>query len=208
MIVVVEGISAAGKTTFCRRFGRRWVPEFPAQGQVPGLSDPAGVHAAYWVEHNVRRFQAALEVEAEHGFAICDTEPWKSHFDWSMARAGFKTMEVFDAAIPIARKAISEQRLGFGGRYYVKRIPPLVARAQKEADSTRSRRNFEMHLALQPHLLDWFNALSDVLPGRVSFSFPKYETLLAELTNHQARDSESRRFEVSVLDALLERLPN
>jgi hypothetical protein len=106
MIVVIEGISAAGKTTFARRFGRWWIPEFPEQIEVPpGPSDPARIHAAYWVEHNIRRFQAALEVEAEHGFAICDTEPWKSHFDWSMARAGFRTMDVFDAAIPIAREA-------------------------------------------------------------------------------------------------------
>lgn len=131
----------------------------PSRARRQGLAEPAEVHAAYWVEHNVRRFQAAIEVEAEHGFAICDTEPWKSHFDWSMARAGFKTMDVFDAAIPIARQAISERRLGFAGRYYVKQIAPLAARAQKEADTTRSRRNFEMHLALQPHLLDWFHAL-------------------------------------------------
>ena len=117
-------------------------------------------------------------------------------------------MEVFDAAIPIAREAISERRLGFGGRYYVRQIRPLVAVAQKEADDTRPRRNFEMHLALQPHLLDWFHALSDVLPGRVSFGFPEYEALLAELTNHPGPDTDARRFDESVLDELLERLPS
>lgn len=206
MIVVIEGISAAGKTTFARRFGRRWIPEFAEQGQVPGPSEPAEVRAAYWVEHNVRRFEAALVVEAEHGFAVCDTEPWKSHFDWSMARAGFTTMDVFNAAMPIAREAIRQRRLGFGGRYYVKQIPPAVARAQKEADVTRGRRNFEMHLALQPHLLDWFDALSGVLPGRVSFEFPDHEALLAELTDDRP-DTDERRFDVAAFDELRERLP-
>ena len=34
----------------------------------------------------------------------------------------------------------------------------------------RTRRNFEMHLALQPHLVAWFHALAAVMPGRASFS--------------------------------------
>ncbi len=207
MIVVLEGISAAGKTTFARQFGEaHWVPEFPEQGSPPSSSDPASVHAAYWVEHNVRRFQKALDVEARHGFAICDTEPFKSHFDWCMARAGFKPFDVFNAAMPIAREAIAEQRLGFANRYYVKRIAPEVARAQKEGDLTRSRRRFDMHLALQPHLMDWYEAFSQVLPGRVEFAFPDKDALLAELKS-KAPEEDPRRFDVSVLDALLQRLP-
>ena len=207
MIVVIEGISAVGKTTFAGRFGRRWIPEFVEQGEAPAPSDRAEVVASYWVEHNVRRFQAAVEVEAEYGFAVCDTEPWKSHFDWSMARAGFRTMDVFDAAIPIVREAILARRLGFGGRYYVKRIAPHVARVQKDGDATRTRRNFEMHLALQPHLLEWFDVLSKVLPDRVHFGFPDYEDLHAELTNGLRAATDSRRFDVSVLDELVQRLP-
>ena len=207
MIIVLEGISAAGKTTFARQFGaEHHVPEFPERDPLPGNDDPVEVHAAYWVEHNARRFQAALEVEAVHGFAVCDTDPFKSHFDWCMARAGFKSFDLFKAAMPIARKAIEERRLGFGTRYYVKRIAPEVARAQKEGDATRTRRNFDMHLALQSHLVDWFEALALALPGRVEFAFPDRDTLLAEL-KIKAPEEDPRRFDVSVLDALLERLP-
>ncbi|MEO1220758.1 MAG: hypothetical protein AAFY42_05330 [Pseudomonadota bacterium] len=207
MIVVLEGISAAGKTTFARQFGtQHHVPEFPEHEPFPHADDPLEAHAVYWVEHNTRRFQAALKVEAEHGFAICDTEPLKSHFDWCMARAGFKTMDIFRAAMPIVRKAIEERRLGFGTRYYVKRIDPEVARLQKEGDATRSRRNFEMHLALQPHLIDWFEALSHAMPSRVEFAFPDKDALLAELKS-KAPEEDPRRFDVSALDALINRLP-
>lgn len=207
MIIVLEGISAAGKTTFARQFGEaHHVPEFPDQGVAPGKDDPAEIHAAYWVEHNARRFEAALAVEREHGFAICDTEPFKSHFDWCMARAGSKPFDIFDAAVPLAREAITAQRLGFGNRYYVKRIVPEVARAQKEGDATRSRRNFEQHLALQPHLMDWFEALAKALPGRVEFAFPDKDALLTELKN-KTPEVNPRRFDVSVFDALIEGLP-
>ena len=207
MIVVIEGISAAGKSTYAKQFGEaHWVPEFPEQHPLPADSEPAQVHAAYWIEHNVRRFQAALKAEAQHGFAICDTDPFKSHFDWSMARASFKPFDVFNAAMPIAREAFAQKRLGFANRYLVKRIAPDVARAQKEGDNTRTRRRFDMHLALQPHLMDWFEAMADIFPGRVDFAFPDKSVLLEEIKNKTPED-DPRRFDVSMLDALIERLP-
>ena len=86
------------------------------------------------------------------------------------------------------------------------RIDPEVARAQKEGDVTRRRRNFDMHLALQPHLMDWFTALSEVLPGRVQFDWPDRDEFLAEPKN-KAPEENPRRFDVSVFDALIERLP-
>ena len=88
----------------------------------------------------------------------------------------------------------------------MKRIAPEIARAQKEGDPTRSRRRFDMHLALQPHLMDWYETLAEVLPGRVEFAFPDRAELLAELKT-KAPEDDPRRFDVSVLDTLLERLP-
>ena len=81
-----------------------------------------------------------------------------------------------------------------------------MARAQKEGDTTRTRRNFEMHVQLQPHLMDWFGALSQTLPGRVEFSFPDKERLLNQLDG-STQVEDPRRFDVSVLEGLLERLP-
>lgn len=206
MIVVIEGISAAGKTTYARALGEAtWVPEFEAQGAVPGADRPADERAAYWIVHNERRFARALEVEAEHGYAICDTEPFKSHFDWSMARAGFASMDVFEAAKPMARQSFAAGRLGFGDLYLVKRVAPEVARRQKEGDATRTRRRFEMHLALQPYLMDWFDALAEVLPGQVEFAFREKDALLRHLKN-KAPEASPRRFDVSALDALFARL--
>ncbi|MEM1197140.1 MAG: hypothetical protein AAGH57_13625 [Pseudomonadota bacterium] len=208
MIIIIEGISAAGKTTYARSLGEAtWVPEFEPLGTPPGPESPAEERAAYWIAHNERRFARALEVEAERGFAICDTDPFKSHYDWSLARAGLATMEVFKAARPIARASFAAGRLGFADLYMVKRIAPEVARRQKENDPTRTRRNFERHLALQPYLMAWFEALAGVLPGRVEFGFRDRDTLLGELKN-KAPEENPRRFDVSALDALFERLPN
>ena len=87
----------------------------------------------------------------------------------------------------------------------MKRIAPEVARAQKEGDATRTRRRFDMHLALQPHLMRWYEALSEVLPGQIEFAFPDKDDLLARAKS-KAPEENPRRFDVSVLDALLARL--
>ncbi|MEL7319277.1 MAG: hypothetical protein AAFN04_11640, partial [Pseudomonadota bacterium] len=145
--------------------------------------------------------------EAQHGFAICDTDPFKSHYDWCMARAGFASLDIFEAAMPMARESFAAGRLGFADLYLVKRIAPAVARRQKEGDLTRTRSRFDMHLALQPHLLAWFEALAEILPGRVEFSFSDKEALLDTLKN-KAPEASPRRFDVSALSALIARLPN
>ncbi len=208
MIVVVEGISAAGKTTYARQFGDgRWVPEIPVQGELPGADASLDDHARFWAEHNVRKFQMALAIEQEHGFTICDTDPMKIHFSWCMERAGFHWPDKFANAQGFVREAIAKGRLGFADLYLVKQIEPAVARAQKEGDPTRRRGNFEQHLALQPHLIEWFTILSDVLPGRVRWEFPDLDGLLSELKG-KAPEENPRRFDVSVFDALIERLPS
>lgn len=207
MIVVIEGVSAAGKTTYARSLGEAtWVPEFEAVGLPPGPDSSAEARAAYWIAHNERRFARALEVEAKHGYAICDTEPFKSHFDWSMARAGFAEMDIFKAAKPLARESFAAGRLGFADLYLVKWIAPEVARAQKEGDATRARRNFDMHLALQPYLMRWFEALAEVLPGQVEFGLREKDAILRTVKN-KAPEASHRRFDVSLLDALFARLP-
>ena len=208
MIIVAEGISAAGKTTFARQFGDgHWVPEIPVKGTLPSVDAPLDEHAHFWVEHNVRKFQMALAIEREHGFVICDTDPMKIHYSWCMERAGFHWPDKFDRARVFVRKAIAAQRLGFADLYLVKKIEPDVARAQKEGDHTRRRGNFDQHLALQPHLIRWFETMEQIFPGRVRWQFPNHSALLSEVQNKTPEEN-PRRFDISAFDALVERLPD
>ena len=207
MIIVVEGISAAGKTTFARQFGEGlWLPEIEAKGQRPEADAPLIEHARFWAGHNAMRFQMAMQIEAKHGIVICDTDPMKFHYSWCMERAGFHWPDKFETAVPVVRETIRERQLGFADLYLVKQIEPAMARAQKDGDATRTRGNFEQHLALQPHLVAWFGALSEALPGHVRWGLPAKDALLAEI-KEKAPEASPRRFDVSVFDALLERLP-
>ena len=123
-----------------------------------------------------------------------------------MERAGFHWPDKFSRARDFVRKAIAAQRLGFADLYLVKKIDPEVARAQKEGDPTRRRGNFDQHIALQPHLITWFETMEQVLPGRVRWQFPDRSALLDELQT-KPPEKNPRRFDAQIFDELLYRLP-
>ncbi|MBV7259186.1 hypothetical protein [Erythrobacter crassostreae] len=207
MIIVTEGISAAGKTTFSRQFGEgRWLPEMPVKAERPWQSASAEEHAVFWADHNAARFQMALDIERKHGFGVCDTDPLKIHYSWCMEKAGFDWPDHFALAAIEVRQRMAERRLGFADLYLVKQIDDDVARAQKENDNSRRRDNFEEHLALQPHLIAWFAALSDVVPDRVRWSFPEVKELSNEIAK-RASERGPHRYDTSVFDALIDGLP-
>jgi hypothetical protein len=81
MIVVVDGISASGKTTWCAKHGgQRVIPENGRFEDEPDrLQDPVGA-AIFWAERNVDRWQAALTMEGKYSWALCDSDPLKLHY--------------------------------------------------------------------------------------------------------------------------------
>jgi hypothetical protein len=88
MIVVVEGISAAGKTTWCRSNVEQFlVPEtFPADRNAQPETGLAT--AQYWTDWNAKRWADALAIEGVAGRAVCDTDPLKLHYSWCLFQIG------------------------------------------------------------------------------------------------------------------------
>jgi hypothetical protein len=89
MLVVVEGIGAAGKTTWCQRHAaHRTIPETGPCDDAPDPAlDPVGA-ARFWVEQGARRSMAARAMERSSGIAVCDTDPLKLHYVWSLGQIG------------------------------------------------------------------------------------------------------------------------
>jgi hypothetical protein len=164
MIVVVEGVSAAGKTTWCARHHRRVVPELPAL--APPVGDP-WAHAEFWTNAHCQRWAEAERTEAREGVAYCDTDPLKLHYTWCRWRVGRGTKAEWDAAVNAHRIAIQLRRLGFADTVVFLEPDHATVRSQKEADSTRRRRNFELHLQIGGPLREWYEMMDEAVPGRV-----------------------------------------
>lgn len=172
MIIVVEGISAAGKTTWCRSHAKPYlIPEtFPDDRKAQ--PDTGQGTAQYWTDWNVKRWREALAIERAKGHAVCDTDPLKLHYSWSLFQVGELPKSQWQLQSQASRQAICERRLGFVDAYFVKIIDPITARQQSDADPSRVRDRFDLHVRLQPSLIRWYTLLNEVIGGRVHWELP------------------------------------
>lgn len=201
MIVVVEGPSAAGKTTWCRQHTSDVVEEYVPTGIEPGGSD-LPTQAAYWTAVNSRRWAAACALETGTGLAVCDSDPVKLHYAWSLSQIGAAPRARFDHELAHVRRAFAAGALGLADLVLIS-IPPLATlRAHRDADPTRRRKSFELHAQLSEQLRTWYQAVDALEPGRVIWQLPT-DGLPAVAPKPRAR-----RSDVDLLDQLITLLPS
>jgi hypothetical protein len=199
MIVVVEGPSAAGKTTWCQQQPWPVVAEYAPPGVEPDGSDEER-RAAYWVAINSGRWQRALELETEHSVVLCDSDPLKLHYSWCLARIRGAPWSRFEHELRDTRQAMVAGRLGFADVALVS-IPSLhVLRTRKAADPTRQRRSFEVHAQLREPLCEWYSAVERAEPGRVVWSWPAAGVPIDQPERPQ-------RCDPALLDSIIGQLP-
>ena len=200
MIVVVEGISASGKTTWCRNH---------ANGHVVAETFPSDRHdqpaegratAEYWTDWNKNRWKDALSVERATGCAVCDTDPLKLHYAWGLSQIGEGSETQWRFQLEATRNAMRDQQLGFADLYLVKEIEPSIASIQRDRDRTRTRSRFDVHLRLQMPLVAWYRTLQTVLGGRVLWDLPS-KLPIGEIADN------AFRYDLSKFDSFIASLP-
>jgi hypothetical protein len=144
VIIVVEGPSAAGNTTWSTEHGvRNIVPEAGHVDPPDNMTDD--VHGEFWTNANCELWAESITIEAERGVAVCDTDPLKLHYDYCLARVGATTWRRFDVSVKFALDAVSLRRLGIADPVLISVPNDEILTRQRNADLTRSRRNFELH---------------------------------------------------------------
>jgi hypothetical protein len=200
MIIVIEGISAAGKSTWCAAHAPgQTVPETGPLADVPDARAAPEVTARFWAARNVVRWHAARAMEKSALLAVCDTDPFKLHYTWGLRQLGLISAADWLAAAAATRETIAARQLGFADAYFVQPIEPDRARVQAAGDPTRRRRNLDRHVSLQPSLLAWYRAIDQVLPGRVHFAWPPALPAVPQQTRYPG---------VAVFDRLIAMLPD
>lgn len=174
LIIAVEGPSAAGKTTWCRRYAaRHLVGETEAGAFASVLARPATALFAAWQTENERRWALAEAQESDSGMAVCDTDPLKLHYIWSLWQAGHAPESEWQYAAGLARVAFESGSLGIADQVLVADLPEGDLRRRRAGDLTRRRRGFELHAALRRPLRSWYEAVAALDPRRVLFELPE-----------------------------------
>jgi hypothetical protein len=201
MIIVVEGPSGAGKTTWCRTHAgaNALLEALPDHATVP--TEPQAA-ARFWVERNVARWEEVLAREARDGLVVVDTDPFKLHFVWTLFRSGQISEVEWTLQRDAARDAFASGRYALADVILVSDVDVATLRARREADPSRTRGNFERHVLLRDSLLRWYSAIERLEPDRVVFGLPA-AGITPELL---ARGKRMKRSGLELFDRLMREL--
>jgi hypothetical protein len=206
MIVVIEGPSAAGKTTWCRTHfldQTVWEHSVADSNRAPDRKkDPVGA-AEYWADFNRSRWRLAQEIQAEHGIAVCDTDPMKVHYVWSLWQIGRGDRRDWVHEARINREMFAAGEIGVADLTLVSLPSIETLRRQKAGDASRRRGDFELHAQLIEPLRAWYEAIALLDPARVVWSHPE-----GGLTSDQlSLGVRAERTGVNLFDRIVDSLP-
>ena len=204
MIVIVEGLSAAGKTTWCQKhYPEHTLEEVPPGRDEPNRERKPRMAAEFWQTKNAARWARAEAIEAEKGLVICDTDPCKLHYSWCLFRLGELTKEDWFYEVDVARGYFERSELGIGDLMLIGEADQSGLAKRKEADSSRRRRYFDLHRQFGPLLREWYGAVSQLDPRRVVWELPPHGLTDEQLLLGQ----QSSRTGADVFDRLISYLP-
>jgi hypothetical protein len=188
-----------------RHFSAATIGEAPAARRgAEGPLAPRERHAV-WIEGNSRRWERALAIEQKVGVAVCDTDPFKLHYTWSLWRLGKVARDEWEQAAEVSRTAFAERRLGIADLILVELRWPAELRRRSERDrveSGRRRGRFELHQQLGAPLREWYEATDRLDRGRVRSQLPSDGALDPLPMPRNPRSG------VALFDALLAELPD
>lgn len=142
----------------------------------PGASDrlpldPFAV-AEYWANENARRWSTARSISERCGWVVCDTDPFKLHYSWTLWVTGLSSVEYWQRSRELSRRAFADKRLGLPDLVFFADVDADMLRRQKSADLTKTRSRHEMHILISPALTRWYSAMAALDPTRVEFQLP------------------------------------
>jgi hypothetical protein len=161
VIVVVEGPSAAGKTTWCSQHAGQWLPE-------PGGRWPMEEVLRYHLD----RWHRAVDADANGEVIVLDGDPFKLYYSWASWRIGQTPEEAWREAVDKTRLNFVAGDLGLADLVLYSDPGEDELRRRKEADRTRTRRNFDLHTAMRPHCRAWYEAVAALDARRVVWHHP------------------------------------
>ncbi len=164
MIICLEGPSAAGKTATCQALMEQGnadtIPEVNALFPRPANEAPE-----WYLECQTARWEIAQRQSRLGKVALLDGDPFQPlWYNWAY---DFHHCQSLDVLCAFFRPRIAAGLMGFPDRYVYLLADEAELRRRKEADKTRTRRNFETHLRLIKAQSRYFEEMVRLVPGKV-----------------------------------------
>jgi len=200
MIICLEGPSAVGKTTTCsalaEQMGASVIPEVNALFARPAEESPN-----WYLECQVARWEIAQRQREQNALVVFDGDLFQPlWYNWAFA--GYQDL---DALSEFFRPRIEAGALGFPDYYFCLFTNETELKRRKDADQTRTRRNFDAHLRLAQVQPRYFGALSRLVPGLVhQVEAESVETNVRNIKDKMATPVPKPLSALSLFDGLIE----
>jgi hypothetical protein len=203
MILTVEGPSAAGKTTWVyEHFDQALINDELRIESAPGREASPKEVASFWAKISKERWSAVSAQEAETGMVVCDSDPFKLHYVWSLWRIGKVGDDRWRAEMLATRKLFADNELGISDLMLVYIPNKTVLESHARSDPSRSRLNFKLHAQLSEPLREWYEAIQQVDPIRVLWEFPQ-----DGIDGFKAMGARKARSGTELFDKIMDNLP-
>lgn len=202
MIVLVEGPSAAGKTTWVAAHAASVaVPEYEVSARQPSRRADPEAAARFWAAANSQRWLDAIALEASCGVAVCDTDPFKLHYVWCLWQIGEVAEDEWLLEMEANRSLFAIGELGLADAVLCSIPSSAVLAERRTADPTRRRSRFDVHSRLAEPLRRWYQGVDSLEPGRVVWEHPVVGLAAVENLTLRSERSGLRLFD-GLLDAI------
>jgi hypothetical protein len=202
MIVTVEGPSAAGKTTWIYgHFDHAVINDELIIKDAPSSSADLERAAAFWADVSKRRWAAVCAQEADTGMVVCDADPFKLHYAWSLWRIGKIGVERWRAEKSAARNLFANNELGISDLILLNIPNQATLESHAKSDATRLRPNFDLHAQLSEPLREWYKAVELLDPQRVQWQFPDDVSTIKAIGLRETRSG------LETFDTIMNNLP-
>ena len=201
MITCLEGPSAVGKTTTCSALAEQMdaynVPEVNAL-----FVRPPDAPTNWYLERQVERWEIARKHSINDRLVILDGDVFQPlWYNWAYQFASYQDL---DALSEFFRPQIEAGLLRFPDCYVCLFAHESELKQRKEADQTRTRRNFESHLRLMQVQSRYFDAMSRLAPDMVHLvEAESVEANLQSIGNIIARPTSSSVDALNLFDGLI-----
>lgn len=202
MIICLEGPSAVGKTTTCsalaEQLGASVVPEVNALFERPAEASPN-----WYLECQAARWGIAQRQSANNRLAVLDGDVFQPlWYNWACDFAGWQDLNALSGFF---RPLIEAGSLGFPDYYFCLLTSESELKRRKDADQSRTRRNFDSHLRLVQAQPRYFGAMSRLAPDMVHpVEAESVEANLRSIRDRLAAPAVNRRSDLSLFDGLIE----
>ncbi len=202
MILVIEGPSAVGKTTWCRAHSADGfveeageISKRPIFTPIPLKLRTSGAILISAIGRELYAWNSNPALPSAMGIHFTSISP--GHF----GKPDYFPARLFEMEASLYRRAFHERRLGFADRVCWQEAPVEELRRRAKSDRHRKRRRHEMYLKLVPWMRAWCKVREQVLPGAFG-DWPEH----AEDEFSRSSSEPAFRYDIKIFDQMIDRL--